>query len=62
MTTFIKAKRKKSDDQTNIGSCKYYIEYHIKINLPKNHHSKIYDDKAIISCKNVCIYVKNQHV
>ncbi len=37
MTTFIKVKLKKSDDQTNIDkySCKYYrISYYIKINLP----------------------------
>ncbi len=43
MTTFKKAKLKKSDDQTNIEiSCKYY-----KIYLPKKHHSKSHDDKAL---------------
>ncbi len=56
MTIFIEAKLKISDDQTNtdkyrVALNKYYrISYHIKINLPKNHHSKIHD-KAIISCK-----------
>ena len=60
MTTFIKAKLKKSDEHSQIqSSCKNYrMSYYIKINLPKNHHSKIHDDKAIISCKNV----KNVHV
>ncbi len=52
MTSFIKAKLKKSDDQTNID--KYRIaanitEYYIiKISLPKNLHSIIPEDKAII--------------
>ena len=46
MTTFIKAKLKKTDNQTNIDKYNkaenYIILYHIKINLPKNHHSKKY--------------------
>ena len=40
MTTFIKGKLKKSDDQTNIdkyGLAANITEYHIKINLTKNH-------------------------
>ena len=45
MATFIKTKFKKLDD--------YRIPKYIKINLPKNHYSKIHEDKAIISCKNV---------
>ena len=54
MTTFIKAKLKKSADQTNID--KYEVsanisEYYIKINLPKNYYSKIHDDKAIVLYK-----------
>ena len=55
MTTFIKMKLKKSDYQKNIE--KYRIDaniteyYHIKINFPQNHYTKIHDDKAIISCK-----------
>ena len=54
MTTFIKAKLKKLENQTIIvmSNCKYYrISHYIKINLHKNHHSKIHDDKANISCK-----------
>ena len=27
------------------------LSYYIKFNLTKNHHSKIHNDKAIISCK-----------
>ncbi len=57
MTTFIKDKLKKLDDQTNIVkySCKYYrISYYIKINLPKNHDSKIHDCKAFMS-REKCI-------
>ncbi len=50
MTIYIKSKLQKSDDQTNID--KYRVanikKYDIKYNLPKNHHSKIHDDKAII--------------
>ncbi len=57
MTRFIKAKLKRSDYQTNIDK---YREYFIKINLPKNHHSKIQDDKAIISCKKYMKKCKNQ--
>ncbi len=39
---------------------KYWrISYYIKINLPKNIHSKIHDNKAIINAKNVCKGVKN---
>ena len=65
MTTLIKGKLKKLDDQTNIE--KYRIaanitEYHImyiKIYLPNNHHSKfITIMQFIISCKE--IYVKCQ--
>ncbi len=54
MSSFIKAKLKKSDDQTKVAA--NITEYHIY--LSKNHHSKIHNDKAIISEKNV----KNQHV
>ena len=53
MTTFIKAKLKKLYAQMNID------KYRVKANLTKNHHSKICDDKAIISCKKCKI---NQHV
>ena len=41
---------KKTDDQTNIEKYRIaaniieYQSYYIKINLPKNHHSKIHDD------------------
>ena len=65
MTTFIKTKFKKSDDQTNIDKYRveyYRISYYIKINLPENHYSKIYKDKAIIALRNVCKNVKNQNV
>ncbi len=57
MTTFIKAKLKEFDYQTNID--KYYrISYCLKINLPKNHHFKIHDDKAIIYTPiYICIYL-----
>ena len=54
MSTFIKAKLKKSDDQTKIE--KYRLaanitEYYIvsKSNII-NQHSKIHDNKRIISC------------
>ena len=30
-------------------------EYYNKIKLPKNHHFKIHDDRAIISCRK-CMY------
>ena len=30
---------------------KYYRISYIKIILPMNHHSKMYDDQATISCK-----------
>ena len=48
----MKVKLKKSDVQKNID--KYRIaanitSYNIKINLQKNHHSKMHDDKATIS-------------
>ncbi len=56
MTTFIKKKQKKSHIE------KLQILQDIKIVLHKNHHSKIHDDKAIISCKNICQNVKNKHV
>ena len=59
MTTFIKVKLKKSDDQTNkdkytvaTNVTKYPTKY-IIINLPKNDHFKICGDKAIILCKYV---------
>ncbi len=39
MTTFIKTKFKKSDDQTSIDRITYY--------------SKIHEYKTIISCKNI---------
>ena len=53
MTTFIKTKFQKSEYQTNID--KYNrISYYIKINLPKNPHSIIHDEKAFISYKNAC--------
>ena len=60
MTSFIKAKPKKSDDQTrriltNEKAANFTEFPNIKITLSKNHHSKIHDDKAIISCKNVKI-------
>ena len=50
MTTFIKTKFKKSDDQTNIDKYRvaayyYGISYYIKINLQENHNSEIHDDK-----------------
>ncbi len=56
MTTFTKAKLKKSDDQTNIEQLQIFrILYHIKINLyTKNHYFKTHDDMAFISCKNEC--------
>ena len=62
--TFTKAKLKNSDDQTNIDRYRVaanITEYHIilKLIFPKNHHSKIHDDKAIISYKNVYKNVKN---
>ena len=52
MTTFIKTKLKKSDDQTNID--KYRVaanntEYHISNHTNNNHHSIIHDDMAIMS-------------
>ncbi len=57
MTTIIKAKIKKSDDQMSIDKVAANITnitYYIKINLPKNQDSKIHDKDI-----NVC---KNQHV
>ena len=39
-----------------------YKHFYIKINLPKNQHSKIYDDKAIISCKKCMLKRKKEHV
>ena len=57
MTTIIKAKLRKSDDQTNIDKYRVAAKitgYHI--NLPKNHHTKIHDCKSIISCeKSICL-------
>ncbi len=58
MTTFIKTKSKKSDDQINTD--KYRVaanitEPHIKINfLRKNHYFKIHEDRAISLCK-ICM-------
>ena len=49
MTTFIKSKFNKSDDQTNIDNY-YRISYHIKINLPK------------FMKKRQLFHVKNQQV
>ncbi len=51
MTTFIKVKLKKSDDQTKI--VKYRVaanisEHHISKLISENHQSKIYDNEAII--------------
>ncbi len=51
LRTFIKAKFKKSDDQTNID--KYRVAANItdiKINLPRNHQSKI-----LIMSKSTCL-------
>ncbi len=59
MTTFIKVKLKKSDEHKNIDKYRvaaniteYHINNHtyIKINLSKNRHLKIHDDKPICSC------------
>ena len=48
MTIFIKTKFNKSVDQKNIDNIEQMqILQNIKINLPKNRYSKIYDDKAI---------------
>ncbi len=53
MATFIKAKLKKSDVQTN--NDEYRVSTNIieiiffKINFPRNHYFKIHDDKTIIS-------------
>ena len=44
----MKAKIEKLDDQTNID------KYRIAANITEYHQSKIYDEKAIISCKK-CI-------
>ncbi len=54
MTTYMKTKFKISDNQTNIDKYRFaanITEYYIisKLILQKNHYSKIYDDKAIIS-------------
>ncbi len=35
----------------NIRTAANITKYHIKINLPKNHHSKIHNYQAITSCK-----------
>ena len=53
ITGFIIVKLKKSDDYWQIKSnSKYYrISYWFKINLIKNHHYKIHDDKATIMSK-----------
>ncbi len=62
MTIFLKAKNKKSKDKTNIDkykSCKYYrISNYIKFNLPRNHYSKIHDDKAMLIISFRKMYVK----
>ena len=67
MTTFIKTKFKKSDDQTNIDKYKVatnITEYHIRskliflrIIIPK--FMKI---RQLFNVKNLCKNVKNQHV
>ena len=47
MTTFIKTKLKKTDDQKNPDKFRVAVNYrisYIRIILPKNHHPKIYDD------------------
>ncbi len=33
-----------------------------KLNKSDDHYFEIHDDKAIISCKNVCKNIKSQHV
>ena len=56
MTTFIKTKFNKSKGQKNINKFRVAANitaYHIKINLPQIHYSKIHEDKSIISSKNV---------
>ncbi len=61
MKTFMKAKLKKSDDHTNIDKHRVtanITEYHIIINVPKTHHSKINDNEATTSCKTC----QNKHV
>ena len=65
MTTFIKSKFKKSDDQTNID--KYSVtanisEYHI---ILKSFLESLFQNSWILGnyyVKNVCKNVKNQHV
>ncbi len=62
MTTSIKAKLKKSDDQTNIVKYRIAVnitEYHIKINILKNHHSKIHEKDNYFLYK-IQVNVKNQ--
>ncbi len=59
MTTFIIAKLNKSDDETIIDKYRVSenikkISYYIKNYLPKNHHSKMHDDKTLFHVKNVC--------
>ncbi len=56
LSKFIKAKPKKSDEYYFREASNITENHIIKINLPNNHHSKIHDDKAIISCKNVKTY------
>ena len=57
MTTFIKTKIKRSDDQTTIEKYKVAANItditFIKINLSQNHQSKIHEEQANISCKNI---------
>ncbi len=33
-----------------------------KINLPKNHNSKVHDDSDLFDVKNLCKNVNDQHV
>ena len=53
----MKMKFKISVDQTNIDKYRLAanITYYIKIKLVKNFYSKIYDDKAFISCTNFTV-------
>ncbi len=53
MTTFMKAKPKKSNAQTNIDKYRAaaYILQTIILYHPDNRHSKIYDEKTIFYLK-----------
>ncbi len=58
-STFIKTKFKITDDRrilTSIDQLQILQNIiFIKINLTKNHYSKTYDDKAIISCEKISV-------